>query len=92
MKHIKDKYHEYRSFITEESKQELITTLSRMLNPIEVDVFLHRSGLLYESSTLQVTGEKYGFSRERVRQIENKTLRKLRHPIRVPLIFNSVQR
>ena len=30
--------------------------------------------------TLEEIGTKYGLTRERIRQIEDKTLRKLRHP------------
>ena len=83
---MKDKYYEYRKDMPEKDGQALVDVLATMLTPIQLTVFLDRSGLLYEGVTLQVAGEKQGFSRERVRQIENKALRKLRHPSRKPLL------
>jgi RNA polymerase primary sigma factor len=35
-----------------------------------------------EPGTLDMVGKRYGVSRERIRQIESKTLSKLRHPSR----------
>ena len=36
----------------------------------------------YESRTLEEVGQMFGVTRERIRQIEAKALRKLRHPSR----------
>lgn len=44
-----------------------------------------------ESKTLEAVGEKLGLSHERVRQIEEKALRKLRHPSRAKLIREAMQ-
>ncbi len=54
------------------------------LTPREKKVIQARFGLgVYEtSSTLSECGEMFDASRERIRQIEAKALRKLRHPIR----------
>ena len=42
---------------------------------------LRRAGL-----TLREIGEKFGVTRERIRQIESKTMSKLRHPSRSQLL------
>ncbi len=39
-----------------------------------------------ENMTLQAIGEIYGLTRERIRQIEAKAMRKLRHPLRAKII------
>ena len=84
---MKDKYYEYRKDISEKDGQALVDILTTMLTPIELAIFLDRSGLLNEGVTLQVAGEKHGFSsRGRAYQIENKTLRKLRHASRKLLL------
>jgi RNA polymerase primary sigma factor len=51
------------------------------LDPREAQVLRLRFGLdggrIY---TLEEVGEKFGLTRERIRQIEGKALRRLRHP------------
>ena len=57
------------------------------LRPREMEVIELRYGLLDgKIRTLSEIGDKYGLTRERVRQIEQKALRKLRHPTRRKLI------
>ena len=48
------------------------------------DVLIRRFGLgaSPERETLEAIGDRSGITRERVRQIESKALRKLRHPTR----------
>lgn len=54
------------------------------LTPREADIIRSRFGidLDQEEYTLERLGEKYGLTRERIRQIEAKALKKLRHPVR----------
>jgi RNA polymerase sigma factor (sigma-70 family) len=53
------------------------------LHERERGVLMMRFGLLDgECHTLEEIGERYGVTRERIRQIEKKTLAKLRHPSR----------
>jgi len=53
------------------------------LEPKATEVMTLRFGLDDgEPRTLEETGEVFGLTRERIRQIESKSLKKLRHPIR----------
>lgn len=68
------------------AQQDLIEHLEdslKMLSPREEQVLRLRYGLGgQEIKTLEEIGQMLGVSRERVRQIEQKGLRKLRHPTR----------
>ena len=58
----------------------LFDTLSKR----EVDILIYRFGFYDDSpKTLEEIGELYGVTRERVRQIESKAFRKLRHSSRI---------
>ena len=58
---------------------EILATLS----PREARILRLRFGLENgRSYTLEEVGEKFGLTRERIRQIEGKALRRLRHPMR----------
>ena len=65
--------------ITNEDIDKVLKTLSRR----EEDVIRLRFGL-YDGRchTLEEVGERFEVTRERIRQIEAKALRKLRHPVR----------
>lgn len=53
------------------------------LTPREADIIRRRFGIdLDQDYTLERLGKQYGLTRERIRQIEAKALRKLRHPVR----------
>ena len=59
--------------------EEVLTTLS----PREARILRLRFGLQNgRSYTLEEVGQKFGLTRERIRQIEGKALRRLRHPRR----------
>ena len=62
---------------------EKIDVLLDTLTPREARILRLRFGLLNgRSHTLEEVGEKFGLTRERIRQIEGKALRRLRHPRR----------
>ena len=66
-----------RDFLSEELDKQIKERLSER----EYFVLKHRFGLAGEyPKTLEKTGALLGVTRERIRQIENKALRKLRHP------------
>jgi RNA polymerase primary sigma factor len=53
------------------------------LSPREAEVVRLRFGLIDgRPRTLEEVGREFGVTRERIRQIESKTLAKLRHPLR----------
>lgn len=65
--------------LLKEQLEEVLSTL----HPREQKVIRLRFGLDDERSrTLESVGKEFGVTRERIRQIEAKTLRKLRHPSR----------
>mgnify|MGYP001027612744 CR=1 FL=1 len=63
-------------------KEELLDVLDT-LTPREQEVLILRFGLRDgRARTLEEVGKEFGVTRERIRQIEAKALRKLRHPSR----------
>jgi RNA polymerase primary sigma factor len=65
--------------LLKEKMEEVLTTLT----PREARILRLRFGLLDgKSYTLEEVGQKFGLTRERIRQIEGKALRRLRHPRR----------
>ncbi len=66
-------------YLLSEKIEEMLATLS----PREARILRLRFGLLNgRSYTLEEVGQKFGLTRERIRQIEGKALRRLRHPSR----------
>lgn len=66
---------------------EALTEILGTLTEREADVLRMRFGM-YDgrTHTLEEVGQIFGVTRERIRQIENKTIRKLRHPSRAKKI------
>ena len=66
-----------------EALKEILDTLTER----EADVLRMRFGMFDgRSHTLEEVGQIFGVTRERIRQIENKAIRKLRHPSRAKKI------
>ena len=63
-------------------RPEKIIEILDTLTPRERDVLLMRYGFVGEPKSLQQIGKEFNLSQERIRQIEMKALRKLRHPSR----------
>jgi RNA polymerase primary sigma factor len=62
---------------------EVLSTLS----PREARILRLRYGLDYDRPyTLEEVGQKFGLTRERIRQIEGKALRQLRQPRRAGML------
>jgi RNA polymerase primary sigma factor len=74
-----------------ESMKEDIYSLIETLNDREAEILKLRYGLVDgRERTLEEIGQIYGLTRERIRQIEQKALRKLRHPSRSKLIKDYI--
>ena len=70
-------------YATNEILKEEIKAVLSTLQPREQQVLELRFGLIDGTSyTLEEVGKRFNVTRERIRQIEAKALRKLRHPSR----------
>jgi RNA polymerase primary sigma factor len=69
--------------VYESMLKEKVNEVLESLSPREARVLRLRFGLDDGTAyTLEEVGEKFGLTRERIRQIEGKALRRLRHPLR----------
>ena len=68
----------------EHEQEDFLKNLLSTLTERESKVLIHRFGLLGEKKkTQEGIGKLFNISRERIRQIESKALRKLKHPTRI---------
>jgi len=66
-----------------ESLKMILEEVLQTLTEREADVLRYRFGMIDDRTyTLEEVGRMNGVTRERIRQIENKAIRKLRHPTR----------
>ena len=71
-----------------EANYEIIDSVLLTLGEKERDILKMRFGFgqANQQMTLEEVGKHYDLSKERIRQIENKALRKLRHPARAKML------
>lgn len=75
------------AIMMEEFNTKILNKVFSTLGTQEAQVLKMRFGIGYDKQhTLEDVGAYYGVSKERIRQIEIKALRKLRHPMRVALL------
>ena len=76
-------------------KEKVNSTITSVLNTLEsreAEVISMRYGLGNKKpKTLEEIGGIFGLSKERIRQIENKALSKLRHPVRANMLKNYLE-
>lgn len=73
--------------LIEEANKEIIDEVFKTLSDKEANILKMRFGIdRDEPQTLEEIGQHYGVSRERIRQIETKALRKMRNPARLALL------
>ena len=75
-----------------EADQQVILSVLNTLTEKERDVMTLRFGIGTDNPmTLEEVGEKYNVTRERIRQIENRALKKLRHPSRSKILRSIME-
>lgn len=73
--------------LIKEANLNIIESVFNTLTDKEANVLRMRFGIgADKAQTLEEVGEHYGLTRERIRQIENKALRKMRHPARMNVL------
>lgn len=78
------------SFLSGENKT-VINAVLDTLTKREGDILRKRFGLeTNKTMTLEEVGKEYGLTKERIRQIENKALQKLREPIRASFLQTNI--
>ena len=77
-----DEHSPYNMLLKKETK-EIVKGIIKTLDEREAQIIMYRFGIdIEEPKTLEQIGEIFGVTKERVRQLESKALRKLRHPLR----------
>lgn len=80
----------YQSLVKEANCQIVENVLST-LSAKEANILRMRFGIGSDRAmTLEEVGQHYGVTRERIRQVENKAIRKLRSPLRVRMLKEAM--
>ncbi len=77
--------------LEEKEKAEVVGEMLDSLTPKEAKVLRMRFGIGCNEHTLEEAGEKLRVTKERIRQIEIKALRKMKHPSRMIELWNIKQ-
>lgn len=75
------------TLLEQEADKQILSDVINTLSEREATIIKMRFGIGYlKPMTLNEIGEYFGMSRERIRQLEAKALRKLRHPFRMEML------
>lgn len=77
--------------IHQEQVTQKVTDVLLTLETREADVIRRRFGIGMRAQTLEEVGQDYGLSKERIRQIEEKAMRKLRNPMRASVLRECLE-
>ena len=74
-----------------EANKQIVVSILDTLGSREAEILKMRFGIDTEKAmTLEEVGDHYGLSKERIRQIENKAIRKLRNPVRAKMLKEAM--
>lgn len=74
-----------------EANSQIIAAVFETLSTREAEILRMRFGInAPKAMTLEEVGQHYGLTRERIRQIENKAIRKLRNPMRAKMLREAM--
>ena len=80
----------YHNMVKEANAQIVEAVLATLSNK-EADILRMRFGIGADKPmTLEEVGQHYGVTRERIRQVENKAIRKLRNPLRANMLREAM--
>lgn len=77
--------------LVKEANKQIVESVLNTLSGKEAEVLRMRFGIdTTKPMTLEEVGNAYGVTRERIRQIENKAIRKLRNPLRARMLKEAM--
>ena len=77
--------------LVKEANSQIVRAVLDTLPTRESEIMKMRFGIDHEKAmTLEEVGKVYGITKERIRQIENKAIRKLRHPARARMLKEAM--
>ena len=77
--------------MVKEANKQIVANILDTLGSREAEILKMRFGIDAEKAmTLEEVGAHYGLSKERIRQIENKAIRKLRNPVRAKMLREAM--